>query len=102
MAGNNIRINTSEVARIANELEQLNSRLVDELQQCKQDVDNLANIWQGEAADTTIHAFDSFSLKYFRDYEETIEQYVKFLRSNVEIGYERTETENSKLAQAFK
>lgn len=102
MAGNNIRVSTDKVAQIASELENLNKQLSSELQQSKQSVDHLRNVWQGEAADTTIQNFDSFAAKYFNQYEDVINQYVKFLRNNVESGYTIIENQNVRLGQQFK
>ena len=101
MAGQ-IRINTDQVAQIANNLEQLNKRLSEELTTSKATIDNLANTWEGEAAQTTISSFDEFAAKYFQNYEDIINNYVKFLRTNVEQGYFETETANTSLADAFK
>lgn len=102
MAGNSIRVNTDQVAQIANNLESLNKRLTEELTKSKQTIDQLANIWEGEAAQTTISSFDEFATKYFQNYEDVITQYVQFLRTNVDAGYFETETTNIGLADAFK
>ena len=102
MAGNSIRVNTDQVAQIASNLESLNKRLTEELNTSKSTIDQLASIWEGEASQATISAYDEFAAKYFQNYEETIEQYVKFLRTNIDAGYFKTETENIGLADAFK
>lgn len=102
MAGNSIRVNTDQVAQIATNLENLNKRLTEELNNSKLTVDQLTNIWQGEAAQATISSFDEFAAKYFQNYEDVITQYVQFLRTNVEQGYFDTETQNIGLADAFK
>lgn len=102
MAGNSIRVNTDQVAQIATNIENLNKRLTEELTNSKAIIDNLANIWQGEAAEATISSFDEFAAKYFQNYEDVITQYVQFLRTNVESGYFDTETANISLADAFK
>jgi len=102
MAGDSIRINTDQVAQIANEFERLNARLTEELQSSKATIDNLANIWEGEAAQATISSFDEFASKFFQSYEDVIKQYVTFLRQNIEQGYFLTETQNVGLADAFK
>lgn len=102
MAGNSIRVNTDQVAQIATNLENLNARLTEELQSSKATIDQLANIWEGEAAQATISSFDEFAAKYFQNYEDIIKQYVQFLRTNVEQGYFDTETQNIGLADAFK
>ena len=102
MAGNSITVNTDQVEQIASDLEGLNLRLSETLTTSKQTIDNLANIWQGEAANATIDAFKEFSAKYFKSYEDIITQYVKFLRTNIANGYFDTETANIGLADAFK
>ena len=101
-AGNNLRVNTDQVSQIASNLESLNKRLSEELNNSKQTIDGLASIWEGEASRATIQAFDEFAAKYFKNYEDTITQYVKFLRENVAAGYFETETQNIGLADAFK
>lgn len=102
MAGNSVRVNTDQVAQIATNLENLNKRLTEELTNSKTTVDQLANVWEGEAAQATISSFDEFAAKYFQNYEDIITQYVQFLRTNVEQGYFDTETQNIGLADAFK
>ena len=102
MAGNSVRVNTDQVAQIATSLESLNKKLTEELTNSKTTVDQLANIWEGEASQATISAFDEFAAKYFQNYEDIITQYVLFLRTNVEQGYFDTETQNIGLADAFK
>ena len=102
MAGNSIRVNTDQVAQIATNIENLNKRLTEELTNSKATVDQLANVWEGEAAQATISSFDEFAAKYFQNYEDVITQYVQFLRTNIEQGYFDTETQNIGLADAFK
>lgn len=102
MAGNSIRVNTDQVAQIASNIEGLNKRLTEELTNSKATIDQLANVWEGEAAQATISSFDEFAAKYFQNYEDIITQYVQFLRTNIEQGYFDTETQNVGLADAFK
>ncbi len=102
MAGNSIKINTDLVAQVASNIESLNNQLNDQLNDAKATVDSLANVWSGEAAEATISAFAEFSAKYFQDYKDILDQYVKFLRNNVEQGYFDTETANTNLADSFK
>lgn len=102
MPGNSIRVNTDQVAQIATNIENLNKRLTEELINSKATIDQLANVWEGEAAQATISSFDEFAAKYFQNYEDILNQYVHFLRTNVEQGYFETETQNIGLADAFK
>ena len=101
MAGTGITISTDEVNQIATHIESLNEELGETLLSCKSKMDNLSNIWEGEAAQLTIANFNEFAQKYFKSYEEIITQYVQFLRVNVSEGYTEVETQNEKLAEAF-
>jgi len=97
-----IRVNTEQVGQIASSIEKLNKKLTEELNTSRQTIKNLSSTWEGTAAQETISSFDGFAEKYFQTYEDTITQYVKFLRVNVEQGYFETESANESLAEAFK
>lgn len=97
MAGE-IRVNTDQVAQIASTIEDLNNQLDEILRESQQTVRELSGTWDGEASQETIAAFDTFASKYF----DIIQQYVQFLRVNVESGYFETETANTQLADSFK
>lgn len=100
MAGE-IRVNTDQVAQIANTIEDLNNQLDEVLRESQQTVRELSSTWDGEASQETIAAFDTFANKYFDEFFDVIQQYVQFLRVNVESGYFETETANTQLADAF-
>jgi len=102
MATTNIRLDTDQVTAIASQLENDNEQLKQLLTESKSTVDSLGSYWTGQAADETRSAYEAFSGKYFQQYYEIIEQYVKFLRSNVISQYEDTERVNVQLADAFK
>ena len=102
MAGIGITVNTDQVGEIASNLEKLNKRLSEELNRGKQTVNNLSNIWSGEASQATLESFNEFATKYFQNYEDVITQYVQFLRLNVQQGYFDTETQNISIANSFK
>ncbi len=101
MAGQ-IKVNTDQVAQIASNVENLNKKLNEQLTECQATIKALSNTWEGEAASNTVSSFDEFAAKYFQNYYDIIDQYVKFLRTNVETGYFETETANTSLADAFK
>ena len=90
------------MAQIANNLEKTNQDLYNTLMDSKKTINNLGNIWKGQAAQDTITAYDAFAAKYFKAYEKIIQQYVTFLRSNVDSGYEATENTNINLSKNFK
>jgi WXG100 family type VII secretion target len=101
MAGQ-IKVNTDQVAQIATSIENLNKKLTEELTTGQTTIKNLANTWEGEASQSTINSFNAFATKYFQHYYDVIDNYVKFLRNNVDAGYFETETTNNTLADAFK
>jgi WXG100 family type VII secretion target len=101
MAGQ-IKVNTDQVAQIASDIEGLNNKLREQLQSTQTTIKNLSSTWEGEASSATISSFEEFASKYFQNYYDIIDGYVKFLRTNVESGYFETETSNASLADAFK
>ncbi|WHZ02759.1 WXG100 family type VII secretion target [Neobacillus sp. YX16] len=101
MAGQ-IRVSTAQVGDIAKTIEGLNIRLAEELKTSQKTIQNLSNTWDGEAAQATIASFDEFAAKFFQNYQDILNSYVTFLRTNVEQGYFETETANISLADAFK
>lgn len=101
MASDNLTINTDQVEQIAQNIEDLNKKLSQELQDSKATIDALPQIWTGDASSETVSSFNSFATKYFQNYEDTIKQYVNFLRS-VAQRYVETETTNVQLADEFK
>ena len=101
MAGQ-IRVSTAQVGDIAKTIEGLNIRLAEELKTSQKTIQNLSNTWDGEAAQATIASFDEFAANFFQNYQDILNSYVTFLRTNVEQGYFETETANISLADAFK
>ena len=97
-----ITVNTDQVRDIAAALSNLNARLRQELDNSQQTINNLSRAWTGEAFESTKASFDSFSQKYFQQYQDMIENYVKFLNAHVAEGYFEVETANTNLSEAFK
>lgn len=95
-------LNTEQVLAIAAQIESDNQELQNLLNQSKTTLDNLASSWIGTASDQTRASYDTFAGKYFQNYYDLLEQYVKFLRSNVAEQYSQTESNNAKLADLFK
>ena len=101
MAGT-IKINTNQVDAIATSIEKKKKKLKSTLEESQSAIKSLSSTWQGEASQATIAAYDSFAANYFQNYYDIIDSYVKFLRQNVSIDYQSTETANTNLADAFK
>ena len=101
MAGT-IKISTDRVEAIASNIENINNKLNETLTESQNTIKSLSSTWQGEAAQATISAFDSFAASYFQQYYDVIKAYVTFLRQNVSADYQATEAQNIGLADAFK
>jgi WXG100 family type VII secretion target len=97
-----ITIDSEQVMSIASQIDSDNKRLQELLTQSKSTVDGLGSVWTGGAADETRNSYETFAGKFFQTYHDVLDQYVKFLRSNVASQYEQVEQANRQLADAFK
>ncbi|MBQ6040246.1 MAG: WXG100 family type VII secretion target [Oscillospiraceae bacterium] len=97
-----ITVNTDQVKEIAAALSALNTKLRDTLNESQATITGLSRVWTGEAFEATKAAFDSFAQRYFQQYQEVIESYVRFLNNQVSEGYFQVETANTQAAEAFK
>lgn len=97
-----ITIDSEQVLGIATQIESDNQQLQQLLNDSKTTLDNLASVWTGQAAEQTRSSYSTFSAQYFQSYFDILDQYVKFLRTNVAQQYTEVETLNTQLADAFK
>ena len=86
-----LRIDTAAIRETASTIDAQNQRLEDTLLACQRTVRSLSDSWTGTASEATIAAFDSFAARYFSQYKEMLDQYVKFLNNAAGEGYEETE-----------
>lgn len=93
-----INIDTGAIRSTASNIATQNNRLEETLLSCQQTVRSLSGSWTGVAAETTVTAFDSFAAKYFSQYKELLDQYVKFLNNVAGEGYEETEQQVTRKA----
>ena len=92
------RIDTGAIRTTADVIDAQNQRLNDTLESCQQTVHSLEGTWTGTAAETTVAAFDGFAAKYFGEYREMLDSYVKFLKNVAGEGYEETEQQVTRKA----
>lgn len=97
----NITINSEEVLAIASQIESDNQQLQQLLNDSKAVLDKLSTSWTGAAAEQTRSSYESFAGKYFQSYFDVLNQYVKFLRTNVAEQYVEVENTNVQLGDAF-
>lgn len=97
-----ITLDTDQVLAIASQIENDNNLLKETLEKTKSAIDSLSSTWTGQAADETRAAYTEFANKFFQQYYDVLEQYVKFLHVNVDDGSKRTEAANTELASLYK
>lgn len=97
-----ITLDSAQVLGIASQMDSDNKELQRLLNDSRTTINNLASYWTGQAAEETRASYEAFSNKFFQTYYDVIDQYVKFLRSNVAEQYEQAEMSNKQLADAFK
>lgn len=97
-----ITLDTEQVLAIASQIEADNNQLKDLLNNTKATIDSLSSTWTGQAAEETRTSYEGFANKFFQQYYDIIDQYVKFLRNNVAEQYTQVEVANTKLGDAFK
>lgn len=97
-----ITIDSEQVLGIATQIESDNQQLQQLLEDSKATLNNLASTWTGGAAEQTRSSYETFAGKYFQAYFDVLEQYVKFLRTNVAEQYTEVENLNTQLGDAFK
>ena len=97
-----ITLDTEQVLAIASQIESDTIQLKELLENTKSTIDSLSSTWTGQAADETRTSYEQFANKFFQQYYDVLDQYVRFLRNNVADQYTQTETINTSLADAFK
>lgn len=97
-----ITLNSDEVLAIASQIESDNQQLQQLLEDSKAALTKLSSTWTGPAAEQTLSSYETFAGKYFQSYYDVLNQYVKFLRTNVADQYVETENVNVQLGDAFK
>lgn len=97
-----VRIDTAKVAETAVQISSLNKRLDQLLKDSQSNIKSLSTTWEGTASTETRTAYEAFAQKYFTEYYDTIEEYVRFLNSQVDEGYVKTEVSNEDLASMYK
>ena len=97
-----IKVDTEQVGQIAANIERYNGQLDEALKKGQAALQSLSTVWSGKAAEDTRDSFNSFVNKYSALYHDMMDNYVKFLRINIQSGYFETEQANIGLADLFK
>lgn len=86
-----LSINSEVIRSTANEIKKQNESIFATLQSSQAAVASLSSVWKGQAAEATIGAYNDFASKYFMQYRDDLDRYVKFLNVEAASGYEETE-----------
>ncbi len=97
-----IIVNSDEVNKVADELDRGNKDLKKELDKTSEIMLNLQKSWDSSAYRESNKAFQKFYADYSESYNDIINAYIQFLRSNVSSGYVSTEKSNIDLASQYK
>lgn len=94
-----IRITLPEVSATAGQIRSINANMDEILHQVLRNMQDLNNVWKGNAGETIVSRFMKFSNK-FLDESETIEDYAKYLDYTVS-SYDSIESTLTSNASSF-
>jgi len=94
-----IRISLNEVTRTAGTIRSLNGELDARLQDIRNEMKALEQVWQSDASTTIRQRFESLAPR-FEDYKNVVNSYATFLDGAVQ-QYEGTEQSINSNASAF-
>lgn len=101
MAGQ-IKVNTDKVALAATNIARYNQNIKDNFSEPENAIKMLDGFWDGVASENAKNAFYSIKSAYLNDRYNVVDNFVTFLRQQVDEGYTQTETANKSLSDAFK
>ncbi len=87
-------IDSAVITSTASTISNLNEELNQTLLASQASVQALSGFWTGQAAETTIAAFNTFAANYFAKYKEMLNNYVTFLNKSANEEYDATERAN--------
>lgn len=100
MATDGIQITLGELTQVAANIRSLNGSLTACLEECRAQMNGLADEWSSEASETIRAKFNNHAA-HFEEYRGVIDSYAKFLDNTV-TAYETTENSINSNANMFK
>lgn len=97
-----IKIDTAKVVNTASRITTINQQIDTEFERMEKAIAHLNNCWQSRASDAVIGRFHSIKHSFKDSRFQVMQNYSKFLVQQVSDGYNKTETVNTNLADAFK
>lgn len=100
MAG--VKISTDLVATAANKISSLNNEMRNGFPEVQSAINKLNGAWDGAAATAAMNKFNAIKNAYCDARYDVVNNYVTFLRQQIDAGYTQTENVNTSLADQFK
>jgi uncharacterized protein YukE len=99
---NKIVVDTAKVVTAADQISKLNNELDQEFEQLENAIQRLNGRWNSKASDGVIGHFFSIKNNCKDSRYKVMQDYSNFLKQQVSVAYDTTETGNKSLADAFK
>ena len=97
-----LNVNTEAIATAADNIDDINGLIHDRFIDLQKEVAKLKGEWQSPASETVMNKFDEIKTCFEDERYTVLQNYVRFLRDVVGVGYEQTEDVNKSLSEAFK
>ena len=97
-----IKVNTANVAAAANKIANYNTIIKKEFSSVEAAIKSLDSTWVGVASNNAISSFNGIKSAYCDARYDVLDNYVTFLRQQIDAGYTQTEKANKSLADALK
>lgn len=97
-----IKVDTARVVAAAKNISNLNNKISDEFSSVESAIKGLDNVWSGEASAKGISSFYELKNAFNEPRYTVVDNFVRFLKQQVNAGYTHTENENKSLADLFK
>ncbi|WP_462410824.1 WXG100 family type VII secretion target [Neobacillus sp. Marseille-QA0830] len=97
-----IAVDTGKVLEAANRLSQINNQIDDDFEKLETAIKHLSSEWHSNASEAVIGHFHQIKDTLKENRHKVMDQQVKFLKMQVSDGYNVTETNVTRLADAFK
>ena len=97
-----IKVNTAHITATANKIANYNTVIRNEFSSVEAAIKSLNHSWDSVVSNSAISSFHAIKNTYHDARYHVVDNYVTFLRQQVDAGYTQTENTNKSLADAFK
>lgn len=97
-----ILINTAVVSNTADQIDTVNKKIRDDLSDIDSAIRKLQQNWEGEASSSCTNKYEHIKRSFSDARFSVVNDFVTFIRKQVDEGYEVTEKTVSSAAAAFK